>query len=606
MALRAVGLLCALAALTAVAPAARAQAGPQLGPGALNRFYDAANDRHWVTPGDVGAGYAHEATLGYLLPGGGPGRQAIYGCRAGGADQFLSHDPGCEGQVQLGRYGYAYASPPDGIETVAVWRCARPGGHFASRDAGCEGRRTEARLGFLLTRGTALVRTNLSGLHWVTSAAVPAGGTYEATLGYLLETGGAGRVALYSCRAGGDQFLSRDPGCEGREPLGREGFLYEAAPAAEESVPLYRCLAGDHFASSDPGCEGRRTEGLLGYLRARQPALQQYGNARTGTRWVTTGAPGANYLYERTLGFLLPSGGANMQAIYGCRAGAHDHFLSLDAGCEGRAGEGRVGFAFAVAPASEETVALYRCRGAGNHFASLDPGCEGHVTEARLGYVRTVEHGPPPPPACGPSGATVEFSVRGKRARTVRYGRAVRLTGRALRPGGAPATGAEILILQGAGTDLAEAGRAVAGADGTFTFRLPAGTSRTLRAAFRSEPADPALACSATARVAVRAKAKLRARLRGRVVRFRGRVRGPVPAKGKLLDVQAYDGGRWRKFGTARTRRDGTFRTRYRFTRSARSKTYRFRVRVPRETGFPYARGYSNVAKIRLRSRGGA
>jgi hypothetical protein len=601
---RAVVLLGLVAgALLALAPAAQAQAGPQLGPGALNRYYDGARDRHWVTPGNVSAGYAHEQTLGYLLAGGGPGRLAIYGCRAPGEDHFLSHDAGCEGQTQLGRYGYAYASPPDGIATAGVWRCARAsGGHFASLDPGCEGHRTEARMGFLPARGPALVRTNLAGLHWVTAAAVPAGGTYEGTLGYLLESGGAGRVALYSCRAGGDQFLSHDPGCEGRATLGLEGFLYAAAPATEETVPLYRCLAGDHFASLDPGCEGQKTEALLGYLRARQPALHRYGNPRTGTYWVTTGAPGAGYLYERTLGFLLPSGGSNMQAIFGCRAGTQDHFLSLDPACEGRAGEGRVGFAFVTAPAGEETVALYRCRGAGNHFASLDPLCEGHVTEQRLGYVRTVEHGPPPPPACGPSAAAVELRVRGKR--TVRFGRTVRLTGRALRPGGAPATGAEVLILEGSGTALAEVGRATAGADGAFALALPAGTSRTLRAAFRAEPTDPALACSATARVAVRAKAKLRARLRGRVVRFRGRVWGPLPAKGKLLDVQAYDGGRWRKFGTARTRRDGTFRTRYRFTRGARPKTYRFRVRVPRETGFPYARGYSNVAKVRLRPRG--
>jgi hypothetical protein len=294
-----------------------------------------------------------------------------------------------------------------------------------------------------------------------------------------------------------------------------------------------------------------------------------------------------------------------MQAVYGCRAGAHDHFLTLDPGCEGRTPEGRVGFAFTAAPAGEETVALYRCRGRANHFASLHPDCEGGVTELRLGYVRTVEHGPPPPPACGPSGAAVELQAR---RRAVRFGRTVTLRGRALRPGGAPAAGVEVLILEGTAAALAEVGRAVAGPDGAFTFALPPGASRTLRAAFRAEPADSALACSAAARVAVRAKAKLRAtprRLRpGRVVRFRGRVQGPLPPKGKLLDLQAFDGGRWRKFGTARTRADGRFRTRYRFTRGARAKVYRFRVRVPRETGFPYALGYSNVAKVRLKPRG--
>jgi hypothetical protein len=197
--------------------------------------------------------------------------------------------------------------------------------------------------------------------------------------------------------------------------------------------------------------------------------------------------------------------------------------------------------------------------------------------------------------------------VRGKRKRTIRFGRTVALNGRALRPGGTPAAGVEVLILEGT-TALTEVGRVTAAADGGFTFPLPPGPSRTLRAAFRAEPADPALACSATARVAVRAKATLRAtprRLRaGRVVRFRGRVRGALPAKGKLLDLQAFDGGRWRKFGTARARSDGRYRTRYRFTRGARPKVYRFRVRLPREAGFPYALGYSNTAKVRLTPRG--
>ena len=63
-----------------------------------------------------------------------------------------------------------------------------------------------------------------------------------------------------------------------------------------------------------PTARARQTEGLLGYLRRRQPALHQYGNRASGTNWVTTGAPGAGYRYQRTLGFLVPSGGANLHA----------------------------------------------------------------------------------------------------------------------------------------------------------------------------------------------------------------------------------------------------------------------------------------------------
>ena len=564
-----------------------------------------------MTTGSVGAGYAYEQTLGYLLPSGGAGRLAIFACVAAGENHFLSHDGNCEGQTPLGRLGFAYAAPPAGVPTAAVWRCRRTGDHFASLDPACEGQTTESRLGYLPVRGAGLVRAYAPGAnrHWVSAAPVPGGYRYERTLGYLLEAGGAGRTALYSCRAGADdQFLSLDPGCEGRKALGREGFLYAAPPATEPTVPLYRCVGGGHhFATTDPGCEGRRTEALLGWLRARTPALQHYANSATGTQWVTTGPPGPGYRYVRTLGFLVETGGAGLQALYDCRSGAEDHFLSLDPGCESRTSEGRAGFAFATPPAGEETVALYRCSDPGrSHFASLDPTCGGQIPEGRLGYVRTVDQGPPPPPSCGPSGAVVEASLSGRARRTVRYGRPVAIAGRALLPGGTPAAGATVLILAG-DSALTEVTRAVAGADGSFRAAVPPGTSRTVRAAFRAAAGDAALACSPTARVVVRAKGRLRARphrLRaGRVVRFRGRIAGPLPAGGKLLDLQAFDGGRWRKFATTRTRRGGSYRARYRFTRLARAKVYRFRVRIPREAGFPYATGRSNVVKVRVRRR---
>ena len=40
---------------------------------------------------------------------------------------------------------------------------------------------------------------------------------------------------------------------------------------------------------------------------------------------------------------------------------------------------------------------------------------------------------------------------------------------------------------------------------------------------------------------------------RGGRVRFRGRLLGkPIPRVGKLIDLQAFDGGRWRTFKTVR------------------------------------------------------
>ena len=77
----------------------------------------------------------------------------------------------------------------------------------------------------------------------------------------------------------------------------------------------------------------------------------------------------------------------------------------------------------------------------------------------------------------------------------------------------------------------------VTDAEGRFTYRVPAGPSRTLRFAYRSA-GDPLFACSKAVSVKVRAPVSLRATPRairpGQRVRFRGRLRGGyVPAVGQ-------------------------------------------------------------------------
>ena len=82
----------------------------------------------------------------------------------------------------------------------------------------------------------------------------------------------------------------------------------------------------------------------------------------------------------------------------------------------------------------------------------------------------------------------------------------------------------------------------------------------------------------------VRARVTLTARtchiaLRG-TARFRGAVRGGyVPKRGKLVELQAFDAGRWRTFETVRTNRRGRFAARYSFKRITSGRTYRFRAR---------------------------
>jgi hypothetical protein len=134
-------------------------------------------------------------------------------------------------------------------------------------------------------------------------------------------------------------------------------------------------------------------------------------------------------------------------------------------------------------------------------------------------------------------------------------------------------------------------------------MRLPAGPSRTLNLQAWA-PNAHSLACSQAkikTRAGVTLKATERVRPGGRV-RFRGRLKGlPVPGRGKLVELQAFDGGRWRTFAQPRSRKDGRYRSSYRLRRTFGPRTFRFRARVRRESGYPYELGYSKRVKVRVR-----
>jgi hypothetical protein len=86
-------------------------------------------------------------------------------------------------------------------------------------------------------------------------------------------------------------------------------------------------------------------------------------------------------------------------------------------------------------------------------------------------------------------------------------------------------------------------------------------------------------------------------------VRFTGRLGlrfARVPRGGKLVDLQAFDRGRWRTFATARARGSkGAWRYTYRFGKSP--GRYRVRLRIRREAVFPYDLGYSRSVTVRVR-----
>ena len=116
--------------------------------------------------------------------------------------------------------------------------------------------------------------------------------------------------------------------------------------------------------------------------------LKRYKNSTA--HQITTGwiDPDAGFILEKTLGLIYqyPQQGA-ITALYSCKGGEVDSFLSLDAACEGQRILGINGYMYTRPVASLALSPLYRCITGKDHFASSDPLCEGKKTEELLGYI---------------------------------------------------------------------------------------------------------------------------------------------------------------------------------------------------------------------------
>jgi hypothetical protein len=77
----------------------------------------------------------------------------------------------------------------------------------------------------------------------------------------------------------------------------------------------------------------------------------------------------------------------------------------------------------------------------------------------------------------------------------------------------------------------------------------------------------------------------------------------PVPAAGKLIDLEAFDRGRWRKFATARTNAAGEWRYRYRFEATTGTVTYPMRAVIERETAYSFETGVSRPIRVTVHGR---
>jgi hypothetical protein len=184
-------------------------------------------------------------------------------------------------------------------------------------------------------------------------------------------------------------------------------------------------------------------------------------------------------------------------------------------------------------------------------------------------------------------------------AARVRYERRAAIAGRLTTSEGRAIAGAPIQLFaaeQGVDTVTTDA-------NGRFRTSVTGTRSQDLRLAYQGS--SQALPAQTTLKLRVPAATSARVsreRVRnGQAIAFRGRVRGlPVPAAGKLVEIQVRFTDRWQTFRTTRSDAMGRWSSRYRFQRTRGVQLYRFRVRLPKEAGYPFETSVSRTLAVKV------
>jgi hypothetical protein len=138
-------------------------------------------------------------------------------------------------------------------------------------------------------------------------------------------------------------------------------------------------------------------------------------------------------------------------------------------------------------------------------------------------------------------------------------------------------------------------------ATGTFTIPIPAGPSRTIEVAYRALSTDTTHAASARVRESVKAGVKLKITPHTTsptsTITLTGRVQGPIPPQGAIVELLVHYLGHWEPFRDPHTNSHGYFKAVYQFQGAV--GRFPFQAEIPTgQANLPYTRGYSNFVNI--------
>jgi hypothetical protein len=208
---------------------------------------------------------------------------------------------------------------------------------------------------------------------------------------------------------------------------------------------------------------------------------------------------------------------------------------------------------------------------------------------------------------CPLSGVSPRLRARfvfagGRTVKRVKYGRRPRVLGRLARPAGGPGRGALVCVSQRPAlpnsTERLVGGPRRADARGRISARLPAGPSRIVNLTYWR---GPERVVTRAVHLGVKPSVRLRARPRGRLhdgqtMTLRARLLGPFHAHREVRFLAKPPGGRWVPFSidfVKLTDGNGVARVSHTFRHVSGTQRFRFKVTVPRQSGYPYLAGRS-------------
>jgi len=202
--------------------------------------------------------------------------------------------------------------------------------------------------------------------------------------------------------------------------------------------------------------------------------------------------------------------------------------------------------------------------------------------------------------------------TRGNRGtrRTIGYLSKADVAGQLLNDAGQPITNARVAVLTRDIDDDDAKLRTYVTTDGEgrFTYRATAYASRLYQFAWTSHVNDVRYAANGYVTLLARATSTLNPSPRsvrvGQRVKLYGRLAGKRPRRSVDIVAQGRAGrrGSFRTFADGTVGRDGRFRVSYRFRDPAsRGRTFQFRIKIERDSGYAYWGGYSRIAKVKVR-----